>query len=220
MNEIENVENEINLYKEQFLGRYLMGLEENPLYFSELLDDPDARKEYMLNFRAYILLSHAEIEGFLENIAKFYIDSSVAKFKADGLVNKILYWFTLSSSNELNNKNTHNAESRNYLSDPSQFIELTLENYKNIVNSNHGIKRKNLLSLFSPLGISQTILNSELITYVESIGSTRGIFAHYGANDSMKKITSITGPNEIADLIDSIVNNIKIEILSALDEML
>lgn len=220
MDQITNVKNEINIYKNQFLGEYLLSLIDNPLYFSELLDDKDSRESYMLNLRAYVLLSHSEIESFLENIAKYYIDKSVEKFKSDGSINKILYWFTLSSTNEINNKNTHNAESKGYLSDPQDFIDLLVERYKSTVNNNHGIKLKNLLSLFSPLGIGQPVLDSQLLILVDSIGTTRGIFAHHGSRDSMKKITSITGPDEITQLIESIIANIKIEILDILEVML
>ena len=181
-------------------------------YFNEHKDSVKNYVEYMTYLRAHILLSHAAIENFLENIAKLAIKNSIQKYHETTEINSILKWFIYNSPNVT-------VEEQN---DFDSILEKMLEKYAKILNKNNGIKKSNLQIIFTPIGITEIDFEP-----FDSFGTTRGFFAHhngYFANKKLrehKKLKRNTPPNPLDFLkdIDILLSIIDKKIVKIVEEI-
>lgn len=129
--------------------------------------------EYMTFLRAYILLCHAAIEDCLEKIAKLSIDISIKTYHEKTEINSILKWFILRLSD-------HSVKSK---FDFNKILKMLRDNYGETLNNNHGIKKHNLQSIFTPIGIIDIDFEP-----FESFGELRGYFAHNNSLSASRKL--------------------------------
>jgi hypothetical protein len=117
--------------------------------------------------RAYRILTHAEIEYFLEELTKDIIAKAIRHYNAAKKPNRILKALrqTFSTRIELTAATT----------DP--YTEAAGQQQKSI-KSNHGLKEQNIRSLFLPLGLDYTLLDTTWLGVMNSFGENRGKAAH------------------------------------------
>jgi len=115
--------------------------------------------------RAYCLLSHAEIEAYLEDILLEVVRVVFAFWKADNSkIPEIIFNLACSYRNKTDKKEP-----------PASLVHLGMKSYEEIIEKNHGIKEHNIDNIFSPIGYP---IDKTLVTVLHNFGDTRGDIAH------------------------------------------
>lgn len=129
--------------------------------------------------RAFLILSHAAIEGYLEAEAKRIARRAETLWNNQGKISAPLAYLIGFSP----------EETRVLIPSPKRCPKLQLQDtvkkifheYYNLVGNNNGLKESNILPLFSKLGVEHAAYGSYLLPALNSLGKDRGDQAHLGA---------------------------------------
>jgi hypothetical protein len=148
--------------------------------------------------RAYVLLAHAEIESYCEDLVKAKSDRAFMQFDRTGKVTPILRRIVA----------YHVATKRKSWSEVSApsapIVRSAFDSYRAILTANHGVRRENLEKLLYPLGVPEPSLDQTWLAQMDSFGSNRGGFAHQtiGAVNPPDPSTERTNINQlVVDLL-------------------
>lgn len=144
---------------------------ENNLLPQEKISGNYTKKEKDL-IRGYILLIHAEIEAYFEDIAKQVVSNAKAKWITNRQKSNCLLSIMAFCSNEIkweNDPHKNNIEHR---------INRTTGHYTNGLNGNHGIKSNNIKNILLPIGIEEIQLDQTWLNTMDDFGAKRGSIAH------------------------------------------
>ncbi len=160
--------------------------------------------------RAFIVLSHAEIESYLEAWAKEITRSckSACKsaWKGANRVTKPLAFLLVSISERIEAGQTlAETKGKDMPTRLEESAKRMFQKHYKQVKDNHGIKEKNFWSLFGPLGVPATALPSTLLPNLDSLGDIRGRHAH----QSTKAVASILDPETEYKRVSSLVDELK-----------
>jgi hypothetical protein len=162
--------------------------------------------------RAFLVLCHAEIESYLEEWAKDIGRASEIVWNSSKRFSKpfVFLLMTLGKRLEVPTKLAVGSakDTPQRLTDAA--VVLYTEYYTRIRN-NHGIKERNVLDLFGPIGVPATALGSTLLPNLDTLGSLRGEHAHHSA----RAIQSVLDPETEYKRVDALINE-----LLVLDEWL
>jgi hypothetical protein len=122
--------------------------------------------------RSYVLLAHAEIEAFCEDLAGAKARSARNTFDARGKVTpslrRILSYYICKE-----------RKSWSEVLKPSvPTVRIAWQSHLSTIESNNGVKRQNLEKLFYPVGIVEPHLDATWLAEMDSFGSNRGNWAH------------------------------------------
>jgi hypothetical protein len=122
--------------------------------------------------RSYVILSHAEIESYFEDIASEIVTRSLqawitSRRRSTCLLSIMTFCGEDIKWENRNDKNT--IETR---------IRVTAGHYINLLKSNHGVKSKNILKILLPIGIEESSLDQTWLIEMDAFGKKRGSFAH------------------------------------------
>jgi len=125
--------------------------------------------------RAFQLLSHAEIEAYLEDSAK-----DVANFTVSGWIN----------DGEPRSCVAHLLLHETHEELPNQWTSLSIQDrvtkardrYLTSLTRNNGIKERNVLRILLPLGVHEGDLSATWLANMNSFGTARGMTAHSAKN--------------------------------------
>jgi hypothetical protein len=152
--------------------------------------------------RAFLVLSHAEVESYLEGWAKEIARAAENAWKASSRITKPLAFLLAIHAERIGVPVT--VIGPNAKDGTQKFAEASVklfQRYYKVVKDNHGIKEKNVLTLFAPLGVPASALTLTLIPSLESLGTIRGSHAH----ESAKGVASVLDPEteykRITDLV-------------------
>ncbi|MGN0760950.1 MAG: HEPN domain-containing protein [Christensenellales bacterium] len=161
--------------------------------FKQGKDGPTRRQQDKL--RGFVLLCHAELESYFENIATLLINNAYNLWLNKKISNYNLTCFLL----RYKNKPTKT------LKVDSEIFE-TKKNYINDISNNHGIKGENMHKLFYCLGYNDDDFSVTLISELSSLGVSRGQIAHlssYKATSLLDKLTIYGQIDRITDELDA-----------------
>jgi hypothetical protein len=120
---------------------------------------------------AYIVLAHAEIEDFLERLARYIADrarrDSTPPLCAPVISRLILY------------KSARSKEKIDAVSTDS--VSGAVEYFENILEQNNGVRSENLFRMFMPLGLTHDDFDAVLMQNLDAFASHRGGIAHTAA---------------------------------------
>lgn len=150
---------ELKLRIEELKKRFL-GFDQNDSHLPENQD----------KLRAFKLLIHAEIESYIEKVVLEIWKKCSEQWKSKKKVLPSLRFLIIYSSIRFE------AHPQQLTKDDR--IDQILNSYKNTVNTNNGIKKKNILQLVIPLGIQYDDIDQTWLTTIESYGGHRGFVAH------------------------------------------
>jgi hypothetical protein len=157
--------------------------------------------------RAFVVLSHAEVESYLEGWAKEIARASENVWASSGKITKPLAFLLATLAERMEVPVTlagpKAKDSAQRLADVS--VKLYQKYYK-LIKDNNGIKEKNVLALFGPLGIPAAALGSTLLPNLDSLGSIRGTHAH----ESAKAVPSILDPETEYKRVVALVKELEI----------
>ena len=118
--------------------------------------------------KAFLLLVHAELESYFEDRARRLVTTAEARYQSKGVCTPVLSRLLV----------YHNA-AKDELGPVSQnAVSKAINYYLDHLDKNHGIKEKNLLTIFLPLGISHVDLDAQLVAACNQLSQKRGQFAH------------------------------------------
>jgi hypothetical protein len=150
--------------------------------------------------RAFLVLSHAEVESYFEEWAKEIARASEVVWDSSGKVTKPLA-FLLSSLGE--RIDPRGKDSPQKLTDASKKL---FQKYYKQVRDNNGLREANVLGLFAPLGIPAAALGSTVLLNLESFGSIRGAHAHQSAKAVRSVLDPETEFKRVRDLVDDLAD--------------
>lgn len=152
-------------------------------------------KEYDF-VRAYIVLTHAEMEEYLEGRARDIIGSSLLKWNTKRKVNRCIASLLLH----------HDRARTPKPQDSTTHIHCAVRTHENsVINQNHGIKEDNLFDLFVPLGLDKSEVSANLLIDLTNFGSARGQVAHTSA----RKVQTPPDPRTFLVQVESIMTELE-----------
>lgn len=170
-NRFDGLRRELDLLRRLFL----------PDPFHPLGMYPDG-KRVQAHTRAFLVLGHAEIETFLEDWAKDLARTVEKVWTKTKRVTAPLAFLLSSMGDRMKIVETLSAAGGK---DCHQRLEDLVRNllpeYFRRVNANNGVKEKNVLSLFEPLGVPSSAFGTTQLPNLETLGSLRGTHAHTSA---------------------------------------
>lgn len=132
--------------------------------------------------RAFLVLSHAEIESFLEAWAKDIARTSEGIWTTAARVTSPLAFLLSTHAERLSVPETLSGP--NASDSPTRLataIAKVFQKYYKILKDNNGVKEKNLLAIFAPLGMPASATGATLLPNLDAFGATRGTHAHQSA---------------------------------------
>ena len=118
--------------------------------------------------RAFLLLVHAELESYFEDRARKLVGLAQAQYQRKGVCTPLLSRLLV-----------YHQATKDELGPVSPLaVGKAINYYLDHLDKNHGIKEKNLLTIFLPLGISHADLDAQLIAACNQLAQKRGQFAH------------------------------------------
>jgi hypothetical protein len=130
---------------------------------TSLLPEPSLVGRYTAKekdlIHAYVLLAHAEIETFCEQIALDAVLRAQRKSKSgkcEKLISRLIFVYA--------------AKKQENLEPFSESVMIkACENYKKDIDQNHGVKARNVLRIFLPLGLRNLCTSSLLASCLHKI---------------------------------------------------
>lgn len=152
--------------------------------------------------RSYRILSHAEIEYFVESIILNKIEREKKKWlkthSTSNCISNILAYIRI----EFPNISPHLTEITS--GNDFQFrVNKVLNNYQNIIKYNNGIKEENIIPILIPLGIDYQKINQTLLNNMSSFGVERGSTAH-----NSSKVQNLINPNDEINMVNQIITDL------------
>lgn len=144
--------------------------------------------------RSYLLLTHAEIEAYLEDIAESKAKSAFTKWKNARTKSNVLLALITFSKKALKGNNIENR------------VHSALTSFIQSLNQNHGIKETNVLAILLPVGIEKSEIDQTWLNTITSFGKDRGEIAHTTAHvqQPLDPITIKTTIQQITSEIQTI----------------
>ena len=139
--------------------------------------------------RAIIVLSHAEIESYIEDLALIKIDEAEVKWKNTKIANHCLASLFINHDRIETNDTTFTKSFK------------IIKEYRKIIEDNHGIKEHNIKNLFGKIGYKIDDFDSVFIANLEAFGSERGAIAHTTATKVTQQMDKSTVINKINDIV-------------------
>lgn len=194
MCELQCLDNRLKNLKDDLSSLIDSFIELNPGYDSELGLSFSGKTDLLLS-RSLLVLGHAELESFFEELALDLLISSLGIWKTEGLINYNLGALLFNSPVKM--------QENDLFSDmPSKSIKKYKEE---TIEKNHGIKKNNLNNIYTPIGYNLNSIQdqkiNQLIGTLDFLGGRRGESAHHNQ-------CSIHNPISFPDLINIFQNDI------------
>jgi hypothetical protein len=140
--------------------------------------------------RAYIVLAHAEIESYCEELVRNKVDAAKAAFDAGRQVTPVLRRLLAYHVGK-------NKKSWSEVRSPSlAIVSAAAQGHISTIRQNNGIRRSDLEKLLFPVGVLETGLDTIWLAQMDSFGIRRGGMAHSGvgavaAPDPLTELTTV-----------------------------
>lgn len=221
---LNNLKTNINSIKSDLLGEYLQAASnpEDPDPFMLTSNSRDDITRLNNRIRSFYLIIHAEIQGYLEYLSKGYLQHAYKIYDEEKRITELLLFFATSNTCNLPtganfDKESDNKSIYNYGNFKSRYKSLS-EQYFKLVKENNGVKLKDCIKLFYPLGISLADLESLQCTFLlDDFGDKRGDYAHKPYHEAFKGNKITTTVVEIEEQIDNIIKSIEEELIPKLN---
>ncbi|MEG0900187.1 MAG: HEPN domain-containing protein [Oscillospiraceae bacterium] len=144
--------------------------------------------------RAFVLLCHAEIENYIEDLATELLENGKERWDTQKTANYNIASLFIESEKIEKNLDTNQKSLQLF----SQF--------RSVIKNNHGIKLHNIKKLFTPLGYALDDFDNLFITELSTFGELRGETAHTSANTQIQNILNF---NDVKIKVDHIVTELQ-----------
>ncbi len=142
--------------------------------------------------RGYVLLVHAEIESYFEDIAKLKVQNALAQWTDSGTKSDCLLAIMTFCSHEINWDSISNVNKVKF----DFRVNRVVSHFINKLGSNHGIKSTHLYKILLPVGVEEGELDNSWLNTMDSFGAQRGFIAH-STISAQNQIDLVTERNNI-----------------------
>ena len=156
---------------------------------------------------AFLLLSHAEIESYLEDITVETANTAYDNWKQRGVVTKpLIAMLGYSDSNLVLPPKNKSTPATRVL---DKGIEVTKNEFnKYVYGKNNGIKTENILQLLLPIGIDEAEIDQVWLGTINTFGSLRGDVAHRTRIRNASRVYNTPDPKIGLDNVTTIVKGL------------
>jgi len=167
-----------------------------------VIDSPTSpRSQYRL--QSYRLLSHAEIEYYIEGIILHKLSIEKNKWKTHGKISNCLAYILAYSKVVLPSISTRLTEISNK-NDIEFRMGTVLSEYERLVKRNNGIKEANVIPLLISIGVDYSKISQTLLNNLSSFGKNRGSTAH---NSSI--VQQLINPSDEIEIVKQIIEELE-----------
>ena len=155
--------------------------------------------------RAFLVLSHAEVEGYLEEWAKDIARACETAWTSSGRATGPLPFLFTTLAERVEVPTTLSGPTAKDC--PRRLTEASVkvfQKYYKQIRDNNGIKERSVLALFGPLGVPATALGSTLLPNLESFGTLRGEVAHQSSKAVRRVLDPETEYKRVVDLVNDL----------------
>jgi len=162
------LQKEVEALREHFL----------PKPFNPLGTYPNSRR-VQAHAGAFLVLSHAEFESYLEDWAKDLTRACEVLWGKSGRVAMPLAHLLGISDERIGlPKSLTAAGAKDSSARLGETLVALFQDFYGRIKANNGIKESNVVSLFAPLGIPSAAFTPTLLPNLDALGSKRGTHAH------------------------------------------
>lgn len=151
--------------------------------------------------RSYVLLVHAEIEAYFEDVAREKVRKALSNWMTTRKKSSCLKAVLAYSGNDLSYEAVRKVDSNSI----SFRLNKAVNHFMALIQKNHGIKENNLLSILIPLGIEINQIDPLWLSTMEAFGNLRGTLAH----NSTSVLTLIDRHTEVQRINNQIMPEIQ-----------
>ncbi|CAB3715681.1 hypothetical protein LMG24238_04495 [Paraburkholderia sediminicola] len=152
--------------------------------------------------RAFLLLSHAEIEHFLEAWAKAIARAAEDTWKLHGKFYKPTAFIAAAHSDRVPVSEKVSGTSKgDFESIFRQNLSAAFSYFYKIIKENNGIKEHNFAKMFTPIGLSISDLSGTLLTRLDALGEKRGAEAHNSGKSVLVLLDPETEYKSVKELV-------------------
>jgi len=182
-----------------------------PSRFSPTGDYSERQKDHA---RGYRLLAHAEIESYIEDVAKDVIMKALMSWKISQKPSRTIVAFMSCYHSSWNPDDVDAQEevlrlarNRKCIADCAKdILDAASTQYVEQLKNNHGIRTKNLRRILVPAGVDLTALDQTWLTTLDDFGERRGSIAHKAAARVTESIDPKTEYDRVKSLLDGLRN--------------
>ena len=156
--------------------------------------------------RAFLVLSHAEIESYVEEWAKDIARAAETVWQSSHRMTPPLHFLLVTTGQRVVIPAKFDASGKDAPVMLEEEVDRLFPKYYKRITDNNGIKEVNLLSLLSPLGVPATAFGSTLLPNLDSFGRLRGTHAHHSAKAVVTPLDPETEYKRATDLVDEITS--------------
>lgn len=153
--------------------------------------------------RSYILLSHAEIESYFEDVAISKAQKSLLNWKNNRTKSNCLLSIMSFCSDELNWEKAKKIKKEKLDYRVNRVVGFFIEKLSN----NHGIKSENIKGILLPIGIEIDQIDDTWLSTMDSFGAQRGLIAH-STISAQQQIDLVSNKNNINNNILRIIKDL------------
>jgi len=163
-----------------------------------------------LSFR---VLSHAEIESYIEDMAIAATETAWKAWDRYGVVTRTALSLLAFCGAEmslppetLQPKQNNQEKTWKERIDVGAKLRGAIKSYNNYVKrKNHGIKEENILSILLPIGVRPEEINQTLLIDLNSFGESRGLAAHTNSKRAQQGVDPKSELDKVLAILDSLV---------------
>jgi hypothetical protein len=158
--------------------------------------------------RSYLVLSHAEIEACLEDLARNVLVKAKERWKSAGRARSALVAVMAYHEGNLGQpaKKLLTSSAQKPALTLDQRIKVACDAYDDYARKdNHGVREKNLLRLLLPVGVREEDLDLSWVAEMDSFGIQRGRVAHGEA----KSVNVQIDPDVARGQVEAIVQGLR-----------
>lgn len=118
------------------------------------------------DLRSYLLLVHAEIESYFEEVTENKVKAAFRNWKLNRTKSSVLLALVSFCEHAITEQDLEDR------------INKALSSYIHKIKKNNGIKEKNILEILLPVGIEYGAIDTAWLSTMTSFGTNRGEVAH------------------------------------------
>src|SRR5215204_2103944 len=124
--------------------------------------------------RSYVLLVHAEIEAYFEDVAREKVRKALLNWTTNRKKSSCLNAVLAYAGNEISYETVRKIDSNNI----AFRINKAVNHFVALIQKNHGNKEHNIIAMLIPLGIEINQIDPVWLSTMEAFGNSRGNIAH------------------------------------------
>jgi RiboL-PSP-HEPN len=150
--------------------------------------------------RAYVVLVHAEIEAFVEELASDVLASSHKRWTTTKRSGRCIAALMMYNDRRVLLPTALSKQKRDQTFDEMIRSAITAHG-RMIAKENHGIKEANLLRVLLPIGVFESDFDPIWLGTISSFGSSRGVVAHTSASQVQTPPDPATTRAQVNDIL-------------------